>query len=456
MNENSESRDAQNSASAWSALVAADPARSLDDVTLESIRESVSPPPRKNFLNWYAPAGIAASVAILLTVGIGLQHSAKYSQSPVRVISLANLNNGAAFQDRNKANVSSPARSSTGVGSTAASGTYGGYSSAYLEPDSRLSDNPGTQRAYAVVASKIDLQATLEKLKSAFSVKGSIGGTAKDDYFWIQNKNVNVGISGTSSLNSWNYSNGDFYPRNCNQEGVYRKQLSCTYPTGPVPTSSQVLEKAQQIFAKLGLATNEATWQVNAIDTLSWTSDANTMHKADGPLYWFAVEANPVVDGLETGCKWTITIGPDLEISSANGSFVDFKPLSNYDTVGIRSAVLRSQSTLWASYRPQTLLPDNYYGWAKGVSFSTLNGFDSASQTSGNNLPANPSPNSDSEGHILLDQAVTSSTITAGYPALISQWLSNGNRVLFPAYKLVGDNPDDAWIQINIADKYFR
>lgn len=471
MNENSDTPEVERSTSAWSALVAADPAKSLDQEALASVRESVRPPLRKSFVNWYAPAGIAASVAILLTVGIGLQHSAKYSQPTVHKISLANLNTGATLQDSNQNGFKSAAGSSAGAGPTlggtasnkyassgsAVAGIYGGNSSAYLEPDSRLSDNPGSQKAYAVEASKIDLQTTLEKLKNAFSVKGSISGTTKEDYFWVQDGNVNVGISGTFSMNSWNYTNGDFYPRNCNQESVYQKSPSCSYPTGSVPTSSQVLEKAQQTFAKLGLATDKAAWSVNAIDTLSWTTDTGAMNVVDGPVYWFAVEANPVVDGLETGSKWMMTIGPNLEISSANGTFVDFKPLPSYETVGIRSAVLRSQSTIWASYRPQTLSPDNYYGWAKGAAFaSTLNGLDSPRQTSGINVQANPSPSTDSEGRIVLDRAVVSTTITAGYPALISEWLSNGKQVLFPAYKLVGSNPDDAWLQISIADKYFK
>jgi len=472
MNENSEINNATNSTAAWSALVAADPAKNLDDPTLTSIRESVSAPARKTFPNWYAPAGIAASVAILLAVGIGLEHSAKYSQPSVHMNSQADSNNGATAQNNNQNRLGAPGQSSVGsgpaLGGTATSkmaangsyptGMYGGYGSAYLEPDSRLSDNPGNQKAYTVVASKIDLQPTLEKLMSVFDVKGSIGGTAKDEYFWAQNGNVNVGISGTSSMNSWNYSNGDFYARNCNQERVYQKQLSCTYPTGPAPTSPQVLEKAQQTFAQLGLATDEATWQVSPIDTLSWTTDTGAMNVADGPVYWFVVEANPVVDGLETGCTWTITIGPKLEISSANGSFVEFKPLPNYDTVGIRSAVLRSQSTMWAGYSPQVLSPASYFGWplTLGAYKSSQVGANSTRSTTGMITQPNPSPSTDGNGHIVLDRTVTSSTITAAYPALISQWLSNGTQVLLPAYKLVGTNPDEAWLQIAIDDKYFK
>jgi hypothetical protein len=135
-----------------------------------------------------------------------------------------------------------------------------------------------------------------------------------------------------------------------------------------------------------------------------------------------------------------MTIGPDEVLISANGFYTEFIPTSDYEIVGAKAAIERSQSGLWMNLPPQEVPRDNMvYPMPLGA-----------------NQAAETQVKRNSSGQPILDGGLDRVTIASAEKTLISWYLNNGSTILLPAYLLSESSADDSrqWLQLSIADKY--
>jgi hypothetical protein len=176
----------------------------------------------------------------------------------------------------------------------------------------------------------------------------------------------------------------------------------------------------------LGLKESEANWSV--ADT-SWFGTG-----PDGKSIPFRhVTASVLVDGLDSGMEWSIDLGPDAQVASANGFFGTFTATANYDTVGAKTATLRSQDPRWNSFGPNEKGSGAPIAYAKDAGTS-------------------PGGTTDSQGRPLLVSNIDEATITKATPSLSQYYLADGTVALLPAYDLTDGKR--TWVQISIADSY--
>ena len=191
-------------------------------------------------------------------------------------------------------------------------------------------------------------------------------------------------------------------------------------------SKGKAIAAAQKIFAILGLKESEANWSV--ADT-SWFGTGPDSK----PLPFRHVTATLIVDGLDSGMEWTMDLGPDGQVSSANGFFGEFTATANYDTVGAKTATLRSQDPRWSSFGP------NEKGGGYPIAYAKTTG-------------TTPGGSTDSQGRPLLVSNLDEATITKATPSLSQYYLADGRIALLPSYDLTDGTR--TWVQISIADSY--
>jgi hypothetical protein len=134
-----------------------------------------------------------------------------------------------------------------------------------------------------------------------------------------------------------------------------------------------------------------------------------------------------------------MTIGPDNSILSANGFFAKFVPTTEYEIVGAKTAIERSQSGLWMNLPPQEIYREN--------------------MVYPMDMPLTTDPSSvkrNSAGQPILDAGLDRVTIKSAEKSLISWYLNDGSTVLLPAYLLSegSDETSRQWLQLAIGDQY--
>ncbi len=443
---------------AWELLRANDPANSASVPDLAAIRASVLAESNKvvtiSKRSWLAPVAVAASVALFVGGGAGYTIAAQSSSDSWFVYSP----------------ISAPERSSA-VGAQdqklSLAGDFAGWGGrAYLEAGSDISNTSGVQVGYTFDASDVDRKAQLEVIANTFLVDGKITGSKTDGYF-VGDKSYTKAvaqISGSSwdlsQLVTWNYIDSSVNPSYCGgdipmydtkssssagvsgvdvataEPGATSKPMpapsECETPGGNFPTDESALALAKEKFIALGFNSESASWSVSDNGgTWGYGTELAGVYKL--------VTAEVSIDGIASNQFWTMTVGPDNKILSANGFFAKFVPTAEYKIVGARTAIERSQNGLWVNLASQEVFKDGMV-------------YPGDLTIGGNSLAVARNQ----VGQPILDAGVYRVTISKVETSLISWYLNDGSIILLPAYLLSESDSEDSrqWLQLAIADEY--
>jgi len=446
---------------AWDLLRANDPANSASTPDLAAIRASVLVETNKvvpiSKRSWLAPVAVAASVALFVGGGAGFTIAAQSSSDSNFVYAPISA------PERGAASGEQDLKMST-------SSMWGWGGRAFLEAGSDISDTSGVQVGYTFDASDIDRKTQLEKIADVFSVTGKIIGGKSDGYF-VGDKNyvkAVAQISGTSwdlsQLVTWNYSDSSVNPVYCGGDmpmydtkssstaGVAGVDVAtaepvatsepmpapaaseCAIPGGALPSAESALALAKEKFGALNFESDSAIWTV--VD-----NGGQWGYGAELANAYKLVTAKVLIDGIYTNQSWSITVGPDNAILFANGFFAKFVATSDYNIVGAKTAIERTQSGLWANLAAQEVYREGMiYPMEMGIS-------------------SNPSAVARNQaGQPVLDANIDRITITSAEKSLISWYLNDGSTILLPAYLLSESDAEDSrqWLQLAIADEYLN
>lgn len=443
---------------AWVALTANDPANNLGKPELDAIKASVLSEAIKvapiSKRSWLAPVAVAASVALFVGGGAGYTIAAQSNSPAQNVVSAPNLEMGSA------AGAQDAKMSSSAV--------WGGRP--YLEAGSGISDSSGTQVGYTFDASDVDRKAQLQLIADVFGIDGKISGSKADGYLvgdpsFITATAQTSGASwDLSQLITWSYSDSSVTPQYCGENfPMYDTKSSsdssvalpgtevatseplptvvpepmpaptkCVQPSGTLPTDDSALALTKEKFSAFGFDPTSANWTVvDGGGMWGYSSELSSAYKL--------VTAKVLVDGLDSKQSWSMVVGPDGAIVSANGFFATLVPTSEYEIVGAKTAIERSQNGMWFNLPPQEVYKD-------GMVYPMEIG-----------MNANPSAvTRNSAGQPVLDANVDRVTISNAEKSLITWYLNDGSMILLPAYLLSESSADDSrqWLQLSIADKY--
>ncbi len=456
---------------AWAALTANDPAKLAADPALDAIKASVLSEATKvvpiSKRSWLAPVAVAASVALFVGGGAGYTIAAQSAADSSGSISAPALEMGGAAAEDAKM-----------------SAVWGGRP--YLEAGTGISNDSGKQVGYTFDASDIDRKIQLQLIADVFQIAGKISGSKKDGFF-VGDSNYVEAVASTSGsswdlsqLISWNYSNSSVNPTYCGDMPMYDTRSGasagdfpatttatdgatpepmptvvpepmptvvpepmptiepapapseCGLPEGVLPTDDSALSLAKEKFQAIGFDSASVNWSVTDGGGMwGYSSELAGAYKL--------VTAKVMVDGFDSKQSWTMTVGPDGTILSANGFYANFVPTAEYETVGAKTAIERSQAGLWSNLPPQEV-------YKEGMVYPMEMGTN-----------ANPTAvTKNSAGQPILDANVDRVTITKAEKSLISWYLNDGSTILLPAYLLSESSADDSrqWLQLAIADKY--
>ena len=460
---------------AWVALTANDPANDLGKPELDALKASVLTEAIKvapiSKRSWLAPVAVAASVALFVGGGAGYTIAAQSSSDSNFVYAPISAPEQGAAAGAQDAKMSS-------------SSMWGWGGRAYLEAASDISDTSSVQVGYTFDASDIDRKAQLEVIANTFSVEGKIIGSKSDGYF-VGDKNYVKAVAQISGSSwdlsqsvTWNYSDSSVNPVYCGGDmPMYDTKSSgdasvsvpntdvattepaatsepmptvvpepmptvvpepmpapsnCAQPSGVLPSDESALALAKEKFGALNFGSDSAIWTV--VDNGSQWGYGSEMANA-----YKLVTAKVLIDGLFTNQYWSMTVGPDNAILSANGFFAKFVATSEYNIVGAKTALERTQDALWANLAAQEV-------YREGMIYPMEMG-----------MGSNPSPVARNQaGQPVLDANIDRITIAKAEKSLISWYLNDGSTILLPAYLLSENQDGDSrqWLQLAIADEY--
>ena len=457
---------------AWAALTANDPAQHLAKPDMDALKAAVLSEAIKvapiSKRSWLAPVAVAASVALFVGGGAGYTIAAQSAGNSSSAISAPSIEMGGA--------ASEDAKMST---------MWGGRP--YLEASSSISDTSGVQIGYTFDASDVDRKVQLQLVADIFEVDGKISGSKADGYFVGDQNYVSAvaQISGSSwdlsQLITWNYSDSSVNPTYCGENlPMYDTRSGasagdspatttatdiatpepmttvvpepmptvvpepmptiepvpapseCVQPSGVLPTNESSLALAQEKFSALGFDSQAAVWSVTDNGGMwGYSTDMASAYKL--------VTAKVFIDGIYSSQSWSMTIGPDNTILGANGFFTRFIPTAEYNIVGAKTAIERSQAGLWFNLPPQEVYKEGMV-YLMGIGMN-----------------ANPTAvNRNSAGQPILDASVDRVTVSSAEKSLIAWYLNDGSTILLPAYLLSESSSADSrqWLQLAIADEY--
>lgn len=457
---------------AWAALTANDPAQHLAKPDMDALKAAVLSEAIKvapiSKRSWLAPVAVAASVALFVGGGAGYTIAAQSAGNSSSAISAPSIEMGGAASEDAKM-----------------SSMWGGRP--YLEVGSGVSDTSGVQVGYTFDASDVDRKVQLQLIADIFEVGGKISGSKADGYFVGDQNYVSAvaQISGSSwdlsQLITWNYSDSSVNPTYCGENlPMYDTRSGasvgdspatttatdiatpepmptvvpepmptvvpepmptiepvpapseCVQPSGVLPTNESSLALAQEKFSALGFDSQAAVWSVTDNGGMwGYSTDMASAYKL--------VTAKVFIDGIYSSQSWSMTIGPDNTILGANGFFTKFIPTAEYNIVGAKTAIERSQAGLWFNLPPQEV-------YKVGMVYPMEIG-----------MNANPTAvNRNSAGQPILDANVDRVTVSSVEKSLIAWYLNDGSTILLPAYLLSDSSSADSrqWLQLAIADEY--
>ena len=208
----------------------------------------------------------------------------------------------------------------------------------------------------------------------------------------------------------------------------------CAAPGGTLPSDEAALALAKEKFGALNFESDSAIWTV--VDNGSQWGYSAEMANA-----YKLVTAKVLLNGIYTNQSWTMTVGPDNAILNANGFFAKFVPTVEFNIVGAKTAIERTQSGLWANLAAQEV-------YQAGMIYPMEMGISSNPSAVARNQAGQP----------VLDANIDRITIASAEKSLISWYLNDGSTILLPAYLLSESDAEDSrqWLQLAIADEYLN
>ena len=216
-----------------------------------------------------------------------------------------------------------------------------------------LSNEGGSGQIYKLVRTGTP-EAILQKIAKLFEVQGSVKkfpdfSEANPGYFFsesndpwgVDNQNpiVSVWWSGTAS---WSYSNpsNSSISSDCKSldaEGFCEEWIEPVPTPELLPSKSEAIAKALEVFNATGLAVTESDLRV---DMSEWG---------------VSVSAAMAVDNQPTSIEWYIGWGSDGEISYALGHSVVAQAVGTYNTISPVQAMDRLDQWIWYGSPPSYL-----------------------------------------------------------------------------------------------------
>ena len=308
-----------------------------------------------------------------------------------------------------------------------------------------LSNEGGSGQIYKLVRTGTP-ESILQKVSRLFNVQGSVKkfpdfSEANPGYFFgesddpwgIDNQNpiVSVWWSGTAS---WYYSNpsDSSISSSCSSmdaEGFCEEWIEPVSTPELLPSKSEAIAKALEVFNATGLAVTESDLRV---DMSEWG---------------VSVTAAMVVDNQPTSIEWYIGWGSDGEISYAQGHSVMAQAVGTYNTISPVQAMDRLDQWIWYG-SPPSYLYEKYPAIYSDMSVRNEPLVDpEVSETEETTEPSEPSPSetaspepepTETEPAPVEPQVVTL-TIVRAESALLGIWDAAGDVWLVPGWIMFND-----------------
>ena len=308
-----------------------------------------------------------------------------------------------------------------------------------------LSNEGGSGQIYKLVRTGTP-ESILQKVSRLFDVQGSVKkfpdfSEANPGYFFgesddpwgIDNQNpiVSVWWSGTAS---WYYSNpsDSSISSSCSSmdaEGFCEEWIEPVSTPELLPSKSEAIAKALEVFNATGLAVTESDLRV---DMSEWG---------------VSVSAAMAVDNQPTSIEWYIGWGSDGEISYAQGHSVVAQAVGTYNTISPVQAMERLDQWIWYG-SPPSYLYEKYPAIYSDMSVRNEPLVDpEVSETEVIAEPIEPSPSetssavpepSETEPAPVEPQVVTL-TIVRAESALLGIWDAAGDVWLVPGWVMFND-----------------
>ena len=308
-----------------------------------------------------------------------------------------------------------------------------------------LSNEGGSGQIYKLVRTGTP-ESILQKVSRLFDVQGSVKkfpdfSEANPGYFFgesddpwgIDNQNpiVSVWWSGTAS---WYYSNpsDSSISSSCSSmdaEGFCEEWIEPVSTPELLPSKSEAIAKALEVFNATGLAVTESDLRV---DMSEWG---------------VSVSAAMAVDNQPTSIEWYIGWGSDGEISYAQGHSVVAQAVGTYNTISPVQAMDRLDQWIWYG-SPPSYLYEKYPAIYSDMSVRNEPLVDpEVSETEVIAEPIEPSPSetasavpepTETEPAPVEPQVVTL-TIVRAESALLGIWDAAGDVWLVPGWVMFND-----------------
>lgn len=424
------------------------------DVTVTDIRLSGSSK-AKQARKLAAPL-IAASVALALGTGAGYSLAARGDNSSAQNSNTSALapacppsnpqcNSGAGLEVAGKSASGISANRDSSFAS--ANLAYYAYGQMWFMPSAELSDEGGQAPGYVFSTDGMRPKDLSKQLIAAFGIAKhtvtedewsiNIKAADSDANLWLNKSDLNWSFDQQSKgpyayaceNNPVDTSVVDAPTEGKGASVEPQPSSTCDPTAGKAISDNEAEAIAKKLFKELGLEESDAIWSVQS-GSEYFGSQVPYVH----------VTAEVLVAGQKSGLAWSADIAPDKSIYAASGYLSKVQKTADYETVGPKTAALRSHDLKWA----------NFYG-PQYVDKSGSNNVLPMLGRGANSNGTSSEKDLDSAGRPLLPLSLTKAEITSATPGLIGVNL-NQNYTLLPAYKLCGSS--GCWLQVAVADKY--
>jgi len=309
----------------------------------------------------------------------------------------------------------------------------------WLNPVDSLSDESGLGHAYIFSTEDLDNTKAVANLIDAFAfgphkIKSDKYSTDVEETG--SSARVTLSTNKADTLANWYYEN----PANGNDACVNfpgNKQPDCEPKTGVKLSDDVAISVAKEIFGKVGLDLENVIWETHS-GKYVWGVDKNNK-----PYPYVQVIARMTIEGNDTSLAWNIELAPDKSVIHANGYLAQLIQVPDYETVGAKTATLRTHDVKWSTFRS---VNSGFDGNLVGAMIDYAPGY-------GPGYGPNNKISLDDQGRPELHANVYQAQITGAEPALGGFYL-NGTLVMLPVYKLT--DGEHTWTQLSVSDKYLN
>ncbi len=306
----------------------------------------------------------------------------------------------------------------------------------WLNPSDSLSDESGIGHAYILSTDHSDNTKAVANLVDAFNFgphKIKADKYSTDIEETGSSARITLLTNKAAPLANWYYENPANGNDACNNFPG-NKQPDCEPKTGVQLSDEVAISVAKEVFGKAGLDLENVTWETHSGKDV-WGLDKN-----DKPYPYVQVIAHLTVEDNDTSLSWNIELAPDKSVIHANGYLAKLVQVADYETVGAKTATLRTHDVKWSQF---TYANPSFDGNLVGALVDYAQGYG----------PNNYSLDLDDQGRPVLNANVYQAEITGAEPALGGFYM-NGSLVMLPVYKLTDGK--NTWMQLSVADKYLK